>query len=92
LERSEICGMDGTLRVTLEDLRNSIDKLVKEKKVSEAAKILWATNVTDNADDPNRNSVMPGSILLGLEWLEDGEVAKGTLRVEPPAVASKYLN
>ena len=92
MERSEICSMDGSLRVTLKDLRNSIDRLVKEKKVSEAAKILWVTNVTDSADDPNRNSVMPGSILLGLEWLEDGEVTSGTMRVEPPLVASKYLN
>ena len=84
--------MDGSLRVTLKDLRSSIDRLVKERQVSEADKTLWVTSVTDSADDPNRNSVMPGSILLGLEWLEDGEVTSGTMRVEPPLVASEYLN
>lgn len=85
--------MDGQLRVTLKDLQSSISRLVKEKKVSETATILWATNVTNQPNDPYFDEgVMPGSVLLGLEWLNDGQIEHGTMRIEPPLVGSKYLN
>ena len=88
--------MDGKLRVTLKDLQNSINRLIRENQVSESATILWAkavepkTYFADDADD--EYGVTPGSILLGLEWIDDGEVSRGTMRIEPPLVGSKYIN
>ena len=83
--------MDASLGVTLKDLQNSISRLVKTKQVSEAAKIVWVNRVTDKIDNPYKD-IMPGSILLGLEWIDDGEIVEGTMRIEPPVVGSKYIN
>ena len=91
-EKINICSMDMQLRVTLKDLQYSINRLIKEKQVSETAKIVWAKEVQPGSTLDDELGVMPGSILLGLEWLEDGQVATGTMRVEPPIVTSKYLN
>ena len=90
-ERSEVCEMDTQLRVTLKDLQDSIQRLIREKQVSETAKILWAKEVQPGSSFDDAG-VMPGSILLGLEWMEDGEVSRGTMRVEPPVIGSKYIN
>lgn len=84
----EVCGMDGQLRVTLKDLQSSISRLIKDKQVSESATILWAKAVT--ADD--EYGAAPGSVLLGLEWVDNGEIEHGTMRIEPPLVGSKYIN
>jgi hypothetical protein len=65
---------------------------VKQKQVSETAKILWAKEVQPGSCFDDELGVTPGSILLGLEWIEDGEVANGTMRIEPPLVGSKYIN
>lgn len=83
--------MDVSLCVTLKDLQSSINRLVKSKQVSEAAKIVWVDRVTDRIDDPHKD-IMPGSILLGLEWIDNGEITEGTMRIEPPVVGSKYIN
>ena len=92
MEKCDLSGIDTQLRVTLKDLRNGINRLINEKQVSESAKILWAKEVQPGSCFDDEIGIMPGSIIMGLEWLEDGEVAVGTMRIEPPLVASKYLN
>lgn len=92
-EKSEpIFKMDSELRVTLKDLQNSINRLIEIKQVSESAKILWAKEVQPGSCFDDELNIMPGSILMGLEWMEDGKVTNGTLRIEPPMIGSKYLN
>ena len=92
MEKCDLSGIDTQLRVTLKDLRNGINRLINEKQVSESAKILWAKEVQPGSCFDDELGIMPGSIIMGLEWLEDGKVAVGTMRIEPPLVASKYLN
>ena len=96
-EKSSNFGMDYQLRVTLKDLQNSINRLVKNKQVSETATILWAKTIEPGTRfnsmlDENDFYIIPGTVLLGLEWTEDGEVNHGTMRIEPPIVGSKYIN
>ena len=81
--------MDGRLRVTLKDLQTSVEKVIRDKEVSETAVILWAKEVNKDSIFDKETCAMPGSILLGLEWVEDGEIEHGTLRIEPPLVVSR---
>lgn len=77
------------LRVTLKDLQMAVGKVIRDKEVTEAATILWAANVEKDSGYDRDYGAPPGSILFGLEWMEDGEISHGTLRIEPPLVVSR---
>ena len=77
------------LRITIGEVRDGITKLIKSGALNETARVIWATNVEKGSDYEKENGVLPGSVLFGIEWMEDGEPARGTLRLEPPLVTSK---
>lgn len=81
--------MDGELRITLKDLQTCISKVIRDKEVSEAAVVLWAMNVEKNSTYDRKYGAPPGSVLFGLEWIEDGKIEHGTLKVEPPLNVSE---
>lgn len=74
----------GELRLTLEEMRTEIDNAIK-KGISPAAKILWADNVTEGDSYEIACGACPGSVLLGLEYIENGELVRGTLQLAPAA-------
>jgi hypothetical protein len=77
------------LRITIGEVGEMIDKLIKKGTLDKTSKILWATNVDKGSRYELEEDVLPGSILFGLEWTENGETARGTLRIEPPLITSE---
>jgi len=71
------------VRVTIGQLRSALE-IAKMKGVSDATSILWADIVEPGSKLVTE--VPPKTLLLGLEWMENGEINRGTLRVEPPSL------
>lgn len=77
------------LAITIGEVRDGINKLIKNGSLDETAKVLWVQNVSKGSCYELEEDVLPGSILIGLEWMEDGEPNRGTLRLEPPLITSQ---
>lgn len=77
------------VRLTITNLQDGL-QAISGKGISGAA-ILWA-EVCEEGDDFNfEYGVPPGSLLMGVEYMEKGEMVRGTLKFEPPAI-SRLLN
>ena len=74
----------GELRLTLDEMQKQIDSAIRNG-ISPAAKILWADNVTEGDNYEIACGACPGSVLLGLEYIENGELVRGTLQLVPTA-------
>lgn len=75
-----------SLHLTIANLQDEL-QAISGKDVSAAA-ILWA-EVCEEGDSFNIElGVIPGSLLMGVEYMKDGEMILGTLKFEPPLVAS----
>ena len=78
-----------SVRLTIADLQNGL-QAISGKGVSGAA-ILWA-EVCEEGDSFNfEYGAPPGSLFIGVEYMEKGEMVRGTLKFEPPAI-SRLLN
>lgn len=75
--------------LTLRDLQSCIAKVIKNGEVTEAAKIVWADKASKYNNYGDIYGVPNGSLLFGLEWIENGEMASGTLKIEPPVIMNK---
>lgn len=77
------------IRLTLENLKDGL-QAVSGKGISGAA-ILWA-EICEVGDNFNSEyGVPPGSLLMGVEYMKNGEMIRGTLKFEPPVI-SELLN
>lgn len=74
----------GELKLTLEEMRTEIDDAIRNG-ISPAAKILWADNVTEGDSYEIEYGACPGSVLLGLEYIDKGKLVRGTLQLVPMA-------
>jgi hypothetical protein len=79
------------LNLTIGQLNSAISNLILNKTVDESSKILWAADVERGSNYEKTYNVPPGSVIFCLEWVENGESVRGTLKLEPPFIA-KNLN
>lgn len=78
-----------SVRLTIANLQDGL-QAISDKGISGAA-ILW-TEVCEEGDNFNSEfGVSPGSLLMGVEYMENGEIVRGTLKFEPPQI-SELLN
>ena len=77
------------LRITVGELYRSLGNMIKNGSLDRTSKILWVSQVNKNDDYEKEYNAIPGSLLFGLEWLEDGEVQNGTLKLEPSLITSQ---
>lgn len=78
-----------SVRLTISNLQDGL-QAISDKGISGAA-ILW-TEVCEEGDSFNSEfGVPPGSLLMGVEYMEHGEMIRGTLKFEPPQI-SELLN
>ena len=75
------------LRVTVGELKRSLQRMINEKVVDETAVILWSD--VQSADSNDYDCAIKNTVLLGLEWKKNGETANGTLKIEPRLNISK---
>lgn len=81
--------IDPELRITIGEIGASIAEMIDRGEIDATSKVLWASQVSKGSIYERENNALPGSILFGLEWVEDGEVARGTLRLEPKLITSR---
>ena len=60
-----------------------------EREQGKVKWFIWATEVSKYNGYGIKYGVPDGSLLFGLEWLEDGSIQSGTLKIEPPMVMKK---
>lgn len=78
-----------SIRLTIGNLQDGL-QAISGKGISGAA-ILWA-EVCEEGDNFNLEfGTPPGSLLIGVEYMEKGEMVRGTLKFEPPSI-SRFLN
>lgn len=79
------------LGVILGDLIDGIHYAMDmDNDVTKTARITWATDIEKwDVDYISEYKVPPGSIIFGLEWLEDGKKCTGTLKIQPKKLYSK---
>lgn len=77
-------------RVTLEEMRKGLDTAIR-RGVSSAATILWADVANEGSAYCEEMDAVPGSLLLGVSFIKDGEIEYGTLQLQPSKI-SKFLN
>ena len=76
------------IRLTLENLKDGLQAV--HGKMAGGI-ILWA-EVCEVGDNFNSEyGVPPGSLLMGVEYMKNGEMIRGTLKFEPPVI-SELLN
>ena len=79
--------MDGR-RVTIGELKKGLDAAIKDG-VSEGAVILWTEATWEGDEYCSRYHIVPGTVLFGLEYFEDGQVERGTLEIQPSKLSEK---
>ena len=71
------------LYLTLGELREQLGILLDQKKVSQAASILSVERATEGGPWQTDYRIFPGTIVMGIEWMDDGKLYHGLLKFAP---------
>ena len=67
-------------------MKDALIAILKDTDISEGAAVQWA----DFCDEGNEywisRGVTPGSLVLGIEYLDNGHLIHGTLQLQPPKI------
>ena len=77
---------DAGARVTLEEIRKGLDACVKNG-IPLGASVLWADNVERGSVYQTEAGAVPGSVIMGITFLKDGEQQYGTLQFMPGRIS-----
>ena len=80
----------GALKVTIQEVIAELNAAIKNG-VSPGAVILWADTVEENDNYSKEAEAVPGSLLLGVSFFENGKEVLGTLHLQPSKM-SKILS
>ena len=75
--------------MTIKEIQKALETAVKNG-VSEGAVVLWADMVQDGDRYCTECDAVPGSLLLGLEFFDKGQIERGTLQIQPSKL-SDYI-
>ena len=75
--------------MTIQQLRNMLTFAIEHDKDISCASILQTEVVTEGSEFANEHNITPGAILIGIEYLRDKQLTRGTLRFEPPDISEK---
>ncbi len=89
-EKQKKGGTQVDNRITLGEMKRGIDTLIRNG-ISEGSAVMWAVNVEEGDDYQEEYGAVPGSVLLGLEYIQNGELVRGTAALAPDKI-SKLMN
>ena len=75
--------------LTIGQLRDILSKSIEEHPEVRAASILWVHQVRDGDDFSTEYLIAPGSLTMGVEWIEENKKCRGTMKIEPPPIAKR---
>lgn len=75
-------------RLTLGEMKDGLIGILKDSDISPGASILWADMCNEGDKYMLEGGAVPGSVLLGVEYIHNGKLIRGTIQLQPPKIGT----
>lgn len=82
------------VRITLGEMQDALNKTLKGNDISRGAAVIWAEICEEGGryesdDGETLMTAAPGSLVMEIEQMRDGQVMRGLLQLQPAKITGK---